>query len=146
MNRKFAIAALALSSLTCFLSCEKAAKEPERVETAPKIGSFDAEKTLERIKKINSAPDYALFQSEWKDLHSVLSVATKNGDINQLSEDQRSELWWAIEYMRACAHPEIFHRHNQEIIPLLFAIDLPEMNQQLREILIADGQIKDGEK
>lgn len=142
---------IALASIASLLSCkEDNVKEPlvanrdEQVMTRAVAANkeentpFDFEATLTLINRINNGESYEYFQSKWEGLRSELQ---KVDMINALPKEQRSELWWAIETMRACAHPEIFRDHNKEIIPILFSFDLPDMNQQLKEILVDSGQI-----
>ncbi len=109
------------------------------VQTAKKEKiTFDFKATLSLINRINKGESYEFFQSEWKGLRSELQKADV---INTLPKEQRTELWWAIEYMRACARGEIFRDHNEEIIPILFSIDLPDLNQELKQILVDSGQL-----
>lgn len=144
----------ALASFVCLSSCKEDAATKSRgqipanepvmrsVATSKEARSpFDFEATLNLINRINNGGSYEFFQSEWEELHSRLRQAAADGSINELPKEQRSELWWALEYMRACARPEIFRDHNEEIIPILFSFDLPDLNQQLKEILADSGQL-----
>lgn len=142
---------IAFASIASLASCgEDDAKEPlgaipneqstTRIVAVSSEESvpFDFEATLALINRINSGVSYEFFQSEWNELRSGLK---RTDDINNLPEQKRSELWWAIEFMRACSRPEIFRDHNEEIIPILFSIDCPDLNQNLKEILIDSGQL-----
>ncbi len=118
-----------------------AALDASRDESSAEA-AFDYDGFMAHLRSINyDANGYELFQSTWSDMQSQLTRAAENGAINRLPMDKRKSLWWEIEYMRACAHPSIFMDHSDEIIPILFAFDLPELNQQLREILVESGQI-----
>ena len=104
--------------------------------------AFDYDGLIDDLRRINYEKNgYEVFQAEWVKMKSKLLSASESGAINRLTEDKRERLWWEIEFMRACAHPKIFTDHNDEIIPILLSFDLPEQNEQLREILIDSGQI-----
>ena len=97
---------------------------------------------MAELRRINHGPDgYKVFQVAWPSLHSRLLRESENGAFNSLTKERWSQLWWEIEFMRACAHPAIFKNHSAEIIPILFSFDLPEQNQELREVLVGSAQL-----
>jgi hypothetical protein len=135
--------------ILCFVAlfgCSPSKKHSEAASTAKDEPSsqatFDYDMLIADIRRINYDKNgYEIFQAEWVNLKSRLLSASENGSINKLAEDKRKLLWYEIEYMRACSHSKIFTDHNHEIIPILFGFDLPEFNQQLREILVESGQL-----
>ena len=150
---KIQITVITFATLACLSSCkdeianQSLAEIPDEQSSGCSVvtnktekSQFDFEATLSLIKRINNSGSYELFQSEWEGLRFELQQAAANGLITTLLKEQQSELWWAIEYLRGCAHPEIFSNHNEEIIPILFSFDLPDLNQQLKGILVDSGQ------
>ena len=139
---KSLLVAFALSISACSPPEEHSESASGRDKAVSPIAKIDYDALLAELQRINYSPDgYEVFQAEWPDLYERLLSASENGALNNLPEDQRSRLWWEVEYLRACAHPEIFRDHNEEIIPILFNFNLPEQNQQLKEILVDSGQI-----
>ncbi len=132
--------------LLALFGCSPPKEHSEASDTSQNEASSEAtldyDGLMADLRRINYDKNgYKVFQAEWVHLRAQLQSASENGAINRLPEDMRARLWREIEYLRSCAHAEIFNDHNEEIIPILFSFDLPELNRQLREILVDSGQI-----
>ncbi len=150
-SRMVWIGAVTLAMFTCLSSCQEDSVKmsaegiPEDREAPRAVATtnegeikFDFEAALSLIHRINGGESYEFFQSEWEGLRFELQ---KTSLINRLPKEQRMALWWSTEYMRSCARPEIFRDHSHEIVPILFSFDLPEMNHELKGILVDSGQL-----
>ena len=106
--------------------------------------SIDFDSLLARVDSLN-ANELEYFHDNWPAVFTDLSNYSRSRRLNQLSRDQREQLWWSLEYLRGCRHGIILEQHGGEILEILYALDLPEQNNELRKILSDQQNVRSGD-
>lgn len=75
------------------------------------------------------------FKINWLPICRQLHQYQRIGSFQKLSKEQLESLWWSLESLRSCKHPDILHQHGKEISRILLSMDVPHLNKLLREIL-----------
>ena len=100
----------------------------------PRVSQIDFADLRERIEILNKS-DAEVVANTWPILRAELTGYIRSGDMAVLSQDDQRALWWLLEYLRGCHHPDTLKNFGDEILEVLYALDTPKLNQDLRAIL-----------
>ena len=118
----------------CLCGCGQHIANTQSATKSQESTAIDFSSLLARIDSLNENElDY--FYNNWPAVFADLSNYSRSRRLNQLSRDQQEQLWWSLEYLRGCRHGIILEQHGEEILEILYCLDLPEQNSELRKIL-----------
>ncbi len=107
--------------------------------------NLDFQALAKRVKDLqNHGVSY--FDEHWPEIRTEMLLHIEGGLFASVGEAQLEELWMSLDYVRACHRPEIFQNYSDEIVEILLALDVPEHNHMLKEILDPQEKIAEPQR
>ena len=74
------------------------------------------------------------FSKNWPELHDTLQRLAATGSLSTLPKAEQEELWDELAYLQGCRHPSIMRDHGDDILEIMYTLDLPDRIEELQAI------------